>query len=48
MVFGESRDFEVDVTNVLRLVVTANLLSGNETQIGLANAQLLGGAAGDG
>ncbi len=41
--FGQTIDAEVDVTDILRLNITASILSGRETKLGLANAQLLGG-----
>ena len=45
VVFGETIDAEVDVTNVLRLQISTAKLSGGATRLGLANLRLLGGSA---
>ncbi len=43
--FGALQSVELDVTGVLRLAVVATVVEGQETQIGLGNARLIGGAA---
>ena len=48
IVFGETTDVELDVTDGLRLQVVGTQLSGRNVNVGLGNAQLLGGSSGTG
>ncbi len=48
VVFGETTDIELDVTDGLRLQVVGTKLSGDKSRLGLGNAELLGGSSGTG
>ena len=42
--FGSLTPIEIDVTNVLRLVISATQVDGGSTRLGLGDARLIGGA----